>query len=506
MEKNNLNNEKIENDEKLENNLKNINITNSNLQNQTTDSSISIRTTSRDSLRLSNESKKRVSFDTSQKLGEKFIFIFVGLPATGKSYISSKLAKYLNWMGFVSKVFSIGLYRRILIGCKKEWTFFIDEKTAEMREYCFTRSLDDMVTFLIGGGKVGIIDGTNTRIDRRKILEEYIKTHMPSELKYSIMYIESICTLDSLVETNIIKHKLKSPDYQGCNENVAIKDFRARIEEYKKNYKHLSPENDGENVTYIQLKNLNSEIQIRNVKGFLKSKTLSFLINLITNDKPIYFTRHGGSENNEKDLIGGDTSLNEDGVKYSEDLFKYLSQLDDFKNRNVCTIYCSTLKRSIETANKLSALGTVKGYRCLDDLNVGVCDGLSYQEIKERFPKDYDERIKDKLNYRYPRGESYRDLITRIEPFIHAIERRTGPVIVIGHQSTLRCLYGYLTHTPLVNIPYIDVPVHTLVRKIPQAYGYSESRIHFDVEKRCHNSYEPESKCNYEDNVYNVPN
>ena len=49
-------------------------------------------------------------------LEEKYIFVFVGLPARGKSYFSRKLAKYLNWIGYNSKVFSIGLYRRILIG------------------------------------------------------------------------------------------------------------------------------------------------------------------------------------------------------------------------------------------------------------------------------------------------------------------------------------------------------------------------------------------------------
>lgn len=36
----------------------------------------------------------------------------VGLPARGKTYISRKICRYLNWMGFKSKVFNIGNYRR----------------------------------------------------------------------------------------------------------------------------------------------------------------------------------------------------------------------------------------------------------------------------------------------------------------------------------------------------------------------------------------------------------
>jgi 6-phosphofructo-2-kinase/fructose-2,6-biphosphatase 2/6-phosphofructo-2-kinase/fructose-2,6-biphosphatase 4 len=40
----------------------------------------------------------------------------VGLPARGKTYISRKICRYLNWMGYRSKVFNIGNYRRQICG------------------------------------------------------------------------------------------------------------------------------------------------------------------------------------------------------------------------------------------------------------------------------------------------------------------------------------------------------------------------------------------------------
>lgn len=43
------------------------------------------------------------------------------------------------------------------------------------------------------------------------------------------------------------------------------------------------------------------------------------------------------------------------------------------------------------------------------------------------------ERKKDKLGFRYPRGESYLDLISRIEPVIFEIERSPVPVVIIAH-------------------------------------------------------------------------
>jgi 6-phosphofructo-2-kinase/fructose-2,6-biphosphatase 2/6-phosphofructo-2-kinase/fructose-2,6-biphosphatase 4 len=40
-------------------------------------------------------------------------------------------------------------------------------------------------------------------------------------------------------------------------------------------------------------------------------------------------------------------------------------------------------------------------------------------------------RNENKLHYRYPMGESYIDLIERIEPVIFEIERSRHPVIVV---------------------------------------------------------------------------
>lgn len=44
----------------------------------------------------------------------------------------------------------------------------------------------------------------------------------------------------------------------------------------------------------------------------------------------------------------------------------------------------------------------------------GICDGKTY-------PDEFDSRQADKLRYRYPCGESYEDVISRLQPVI--IER-----------------------------------------------------------------------------------
>ena len=367
-----------------------------------------------------------VSLGRNPNLGERFIFAFVGLPARGKSYLSRKLGTILNWMGYETKVFSIGLYRRHLIGVNCDWTFFEEDnkETLNLREKCVKKALDDMLDFLmIKGGKIGIIDGTNIRKDKRRNLEEYVQQNTPEDVTYSFIWIESICTIEDIVEHNILKNKLKSPDYKDWTEDKAVKDFRDRINTYQKVYDHLSAENDGDNCIFIQLIDYNSEIIARNVKGFLPSQVFSFLVNLVPCDRPIYFIRHGSSKTSDENLVGGDSDLTEDGIKYAENLLKFFSieecilKKSNFKDD--VAIYCSTLKRSYKTGNYLNSIGKVFQKKCLDDINAGICEGMTYSEIQQKFSKEYEERTLDKLNYRYPRGESYKDVINRLEPLIH---------------------------------------------------------------------------------------
>lgn len=151
--------------------------------------------------------------------------------------------------------------------------------------------------------------------------------------------------------------------------------------------------------------------------------------------------------------------------------------IDNQNSESDLIIYTSTLKRTIITSEPLVKLGYErKVYKCLDEIDAGICDGMTYEEIKEKYPKEYEDRAKDKLRYRYPRGESYVDLINRIKPIIYELERRKGPVLVIGHQATIRCLYGYYAGAPINTIPTLDIPLNCLIKINPQLYGINEER------------------------------
>lgn len=72
----------------------------------------------------------------------------------------------------------------------------------------------------------------------------------------------------------------------------------------------------------------------------------------------------------------------------------------------------------------------------------GICEGLTYEEIQERFPQEFAWRDQDKFKYRYPHGESYLDLLQRVDSVVQALLTKTE-VLVVSHQAVLRCIMAY---------------------------------------------------------------
>lgn len=94
---------------------------------------------------------------------------------------------------------------------------------------------------------------------------------------------------------------------------------------------------------------------------------------------------------------------------------------------------------------ELMRCGCLSADPCVDACDVNACLlHVHVVHILHMFPSPLSAaRQRDKLGYRYPQGESYLDVIDRLEPVIFEIERAKGPILVVGHQAVLRCLFGY---------------------------------------------------------------
>ncbi|KAE9598631.1 putative 6-phosphofructo-2-kinase, Fructose-2,6-bisphosphate 2-phosphatase [Lupinus albus] len=407
-----------------------------------------------------------------QMLGPKedrhLAIILVGLPARGKTFTAAKLTRYLRWLGHSTKHFNVGKYRRLKHGANQCADFFRADNPegVEARNEVAALAFEDMISWMQEGGQVGIFDATNSYKKRRNMLMKM------AEGRCKIIFLETICNDVNIIERNIRLKIQQSPDYaEEPDFEAGLQDFKNRLANYEKVYE---PVEEGSYIKMIDMvSGHGGQIQVNNISGYLPGRIVFFLVNMHLTPRPILLTRHGESQDNVRGRIGGDTALSEAGELYSEKLANFVRKR--LKSERAASIWTSTLQRTILTAHPIAGFPKIQ-WRALDEINAGVCDGMTYEEIKKNMPEEYESRKKDKLRYRYPRGESYLDVIQRLEPVIIELERQRAPVVVISHQAVLRALYAYFADRPLHEIPHIEVPLHTIIEIQMGVTGVQEKR------------------------------
>ncbi|KAI9056645.1 bifunctional 6-phosphofructo-2-kinase/fructose-2,6-bisphosphate 2-phosphatase [Trametes sanguinea] len=404
----------------------------------------------------------------------KIVLAMVGLPARGKSYLGNKLMRYLKWLEYDVKVFNVGQLRRSRARQKAKQSgkredhrasYFSHDnvEATRLRDQLANDSLEMLIQWLREGGNVGIHDATNsTRARRQKIVERVSK-----EKGMSVIFLESVCDDPVILAANIaLKVSSGDPDYKDMSREEAKADFERRIREYEAVYETITEPH----LSYLRIKNVGSQVTLCHIHGYLQSRIAFYLMNLHLKPRSIFFSRHGESQFNVEGKIGGDSPLSERGMRYARALPALIT--DNIGNAPL-TVWTSTLQRTIQTAQYLPYPKLT--WKSLDELDAGVCDGMTYEEIEQAYPEDFANRDEDKFNYRYRGGESYRDVVVRLEPVIMELERQEN-ILIIGHQAILRCLYAYFHDLPQADLPYIKIPLHTVIKLTPKAYGCDEER------------------------------
>ena len=191
--------------------------------------------------------------------------------------------------------------------------------------------------------------------------------------------------------------------------------------------------------------------------------------------------------------IGGDAPLSPRGEAYARTLPALVETA--VPRAEKLTVWTSTLRRTIQTARFLSgpASTSVPGrpsprpvyakleWKALDELDSGLCDGLTYAEIAEQYPEDFKARDADKYHYRYLGGESYQDVVIRLEPIIMELERSSHSILIVSHQAIIRCIYAYYMSIPQSDSPWVNIPLHTLIKLTPRAYGTQKELFKADI-------------------------
>ncbi|CCW68858.1 unnamed protein product [Phytomonas sp. Hart1] len=285
---------------------------------------------------LNNEAEKIFSHEKPMDMGitlrehSKFttipdnvslIVCLCGLPARGKSYITIRLMRYMNWKGIPCRVFNAGSYRRKLLGTEgTSKADFYDPNNFQgrkQREIMATLACEDLINFImLYRVAIGILDATNTTKSRRSRLKNFFSMECGRRgLQYRLLFIESVCTDEGIITENILRSKCKNGDFKGINDtNVVIAEFRKRIQQYEKVYETLHP---SEGLSFIKIINAKHHIILYKVSSGLGSRVGFFLMNLHPISYPIYIVLPGETEGDHEGVYGGSERLTPRGESFS---------------------------------------------------------------------------------------------------------------------------------------------------------------------------------------------
>ncbi|OQE26853.1 hypothetical protein PENSTE_c005G00211 [Penicillium steckii] len=567
--------------------------------------------------------KSKVSPDgriAKRDVGAKLVIVMVGLPARGKSYITKKLARYLNWLQHDTQIFNVGERRRVAAGRSPspahldkgqeksspnvhkdlldsvrrlsvsvgtsntkqtsppeseseaplpppvvpakilvngeeseslsqngstvipstdagpaesiqdddeikeaspepmdQTANFFDpqnQRAVKLREQVALDTLDELLQYIMeDGGSVGILDATNSTMERRKAIVDHIRKRAGPEL--GILFLESSCVDKDLLEANM-RLKLSGPDYKGKDPTEALEDFKRRVALYERSYVPLGEYEEKHNMAYIQMIDVGRKVVSHQTHGFLSSQVVYYLLNFNLSPRQIWITRHGESVDDAAGRIGGDSDLSENGKKFAKAMTRFIDhqrkqwelyqrQKDLLKHfpprpgdstppnpswiprdrpRNFC-VWSSMMQRCVQSVEYFNEEEyDVKQMRMLDELHSGKMEGMTYKEIQDQYPEEYAHRKKDKLFYRYPGpgGEGYLDIINRLRTVIVEVERTTDHVLLVSHRSTARVLLSYFRGLKRDEVADLDVPMGMLYMLEPKPYGVDFKAYQYNPE------------------------
>lgn len=374
--------------------------------------------------------------------------VLVGLPARGKSTLALRLRDGLEAEGITVRIFNNGVLRRIHYGEASSEPWFYDPNNAEGNKARDTLSRMNMQAareYLEEGGHVAILDATNASRQRRNMLEKEMGDT-------PVLYIECINDDTDLLAASI-QRKVRLPEFASMSRDEATRYFEKRIEYYASIYTPL-----GQEANFVRLDTLHNRIL---------QEQLTFIVphyvrirDIMVSDwvNNLFLVRHGETHYNIAGRLGGDPPLTELGQRQARALASH------FRDKPVPYIFTSTKRRSTQYAEALMADhpdSVLMALPELDEIDAGVCEGMTYEAIREKYPEEFAARSRDKFNYVYPGGEGYATMLERVNRGFRKALFLSGAApgtLLIGHQAVNRVILSLFLYRRMTDVPYIYVP------------------------------------------------
>ncbi|KAK6036500.1 6-phosphofructo-2-kinase, partial [Cooperia oncophora] len=242
-------------------------------------------------------------------------------------------------------------------------------------------------------------------------------------------FIESVCDDERIIDSNITDVKVNSPDYKGLmSAEQAKEDFLKRIENYKQQYQPIDEVED-EALSFIKVINAGRSFFVHNVQGHVQSRVVYFLDeHVIFLQRSIFLTARSKASGvtNAWDALRGDPLLTARRVEKLPSVEVDFTRKQKFSDLRiwgwcvcVCSqkvpasmnfehsmfcfpskitfsrlhfhlmgyvlmkyIFCEFEVRAAQTAQKLKSAYHTEYWKALDEIDAGICEGLTYDDIQ----------------------------------------------------------------------------------------------------------------------------
>lgn len=377
----------------------------------------------------------------------KLYVAMVGLPARGKSTLAKRIRSGLSQQGIRTAIFNNGELRRTLYGAESGTAEFFNPenlRARRLREQIALQNMERARDWLNNGGDVAIIDATNGSVAQRNALAEHLQDR-------PILFIECVNDDPVLLDASILR-KTKLPEFAGLSQEEALANFRKRIEYYENVYEPVRRER-----RWIRVDAVDSCIQDEAPSNDLPYYAAIRDIVASRWVQDLYLVRHGETEYNRENRLGGDPPLTNKGLEQASRLAQH------FMGVELPYIFTSTKLRSAQTAAPLleSRPDCINmAFPEFDEIDAGVCEGMCYADVRDSMPLEYEARARNKYTYIYPHGESYAMLKDRVARGLRRalFLAGEGTLMIVGHQAINRTLLSLFLFQRPNDVPYTYIP------------------------------------------------
>ncbi|HBR22763.1 MAG TPA: histidine phosphatase family protein [Nitrospiraceae bacterium] len=189
----------------------------------------------------------------------------------------------------------------------------------------------------------------------------------------------------------------------------------------------------------------------------------------------LYLIRHGETEGSETKRYKGsiDVPMSEKGIEQIRKTSAFISaevlkrgstevtpELPNFRTYKLTAVYCSPLSRALKSAEIIAEPHGLKPI-AIEDLrerSFGIWEGMTFTEIKEKSPQEFEAWAENPLRYSPIDGESTIEVRERAVKAVDSLlsNHNSEHIAIVAHGGVNRIILCHIMGIPLENIFRIE--------------------------------------------------